>query len=548
MSMAVHHNSTDRNGYYDECPIEGCSSERLQSISKASQHFTSRRHRELAQKLKVDNPSMYKTVFLDWARKHSYTSVIHGIPARAPLKQRDTNAEFSTEVLDVPQSTIAGQQQKYQSLFSSLPACSISQSKSFTFSPQAYKTDIFPERRNDSILSSTILNNTKRNRPYRGLQQKSKSFHSLPIDTAKRKPKSSHRSLRITWLPPIVAPSHRVSSQIASQSNPMNFVTSEEVSLSATTTTTTTNVFDSSNIQLSSNAKPLKMVTQPTSYPIYTSSLPDFSPENYYFCGPNSNDGMGPMLHNEMQYFWNRGSPVDARVPITPVPRETRLTNAQGDGHKYQFDQVYDDSFQSRHEYKRDYFYSKAKDESKFVSDNPGSDSTVLEEGLEDEDRGGSYDTQGSPKSSNDKPLISKPNSSSYFYPNEMNFDESVLHSQRIEQEASSSSFTESLAIGRQTFASAERFPNADRGDYTVRLDSASLTNFAWENFYIQPFFDGAQNFDHRNPANELLHDNDLTLCNTSPTWSRYLSGPAFENTKNTDKRYLPKTRSSHEF
>ncbi|KAK9322241.1 hypothetical protein V1517DRAFT_324155 [Lipomyces orientalis] len=75
----------------DECPIPNCSSGRLRSITRAGQHFATKRHRDLALKLKKCGDSQYHEVFLSWARNMNYISLLNELPSRSPLQPLSPN-------------------------------------------------------------------------------------------------------------------------------------------------------------------------------------------------------------------------------------------------------------------------------------------------------------------------------------------------------------------------------------------------------------------------------------------------------------------------
>ncbi|KAK9244512.1 hypothetical protein V1506DRAFT_541275 [Lipomyces tetrasporus] len=75
----------------DECPIPNCSSGRLRSITRAGQHFATKRHRDLARKLKQSGDSQYHEVFLSWARNMNYISLLNELPSRSPLQPLSPN-------------------------------------------------------------------------------------------------------------------------------------------------------------------------------------------------------------------------------------------------------------------------------------------------------------------------------------------------------------------------------------------------------------------------------------------------------------------------
>ncbi|KAK9367041.1 hypothetical protein V1509DRAFT_628103 [Lipomyces kononenkoae] len=79
----------------DECPIPNCNSGRLQSITRAGEHFATKRHRELVRKLQQSGDAQYHEVFLDWARHMNYISVINEIPPRHALQQLAPNRQSS---------------------------------------------------------------------------------------------------------------------------------------------------------------------------------------------------------------------------------------------------------------------------------------------------------------------------------------------------------------------------------------------------------------------------------------------------------------------
>ncbi|KAK9377266.1 uncharacterized protein V1513DRAFT_435823 [Lipomyces chichibuensis] len=81
----------------DECPIPNCNSGRLQSITRAGQHFATKRHRDLVGKLKQSGDARYREVFLTWARDMNYISVINEIPPRNPLQPLSPNTPSNSK-------------------------------------------------------------------------------------------------------------------------------------------------------------------------------------------------------------------------------------------------------------------------------------------------------------------------------------------------------------------------------------------------------------------------------------------------------------------
>ncbi|KAK9359201.1 hypothetical protein V1504DRAFT_458718 [Lipomyces starkeyi] len=81
----------------DECPIPHCNSGRLQSITRAGQHFATKRHRDLVGKLKQSGDARYREVFLTWARDMNYISVINEIPPRNPLQPLSPNTPSNSK-------------------------------------------------------------------------------------------------------------------------------------------------------------------------------------------------------------------------------------------------------------------------------------------------------------------------------------------------------------------------------------------------------------------------------------------------------------------
>ncbi|KAK9384348.1 hypothetical protein V1515DRAFT_611920 [Lipomyces mesembrius] len=81
----------------DECPIPNCNSGRLHSITRAGQHFATKRHRDLVGKLKQSGDARYREVFLTWARDMNYISVINEIPPRNPLQPLSPNTPSNSK-------------------------------------------------------------------------------------------------------------------------------------------------------------------------------------------------------------------------------------------------------------------------------------------------------------------------------------------------------------------------------------------------------------------------------------------------------------------
>ncbi|KAK9469376.1 hypothetical protein V1512DRAFT_256105 [Lipomyces arxii] len=161
---------TRRPVHGEECPIPGCVSGRLQTITKAGQHFSTKNHQDLCRSLKESDEAAYRDIFLAWARKMKYISVIGGIPSRTPMRTLDLNS---------------------QAVISETKG--LKKSSSASLSQSAHGTNTFKAQRTKSTPLVPSRNRT-----------------DLQILN------SSPPAVRITWLPPVVVnPVRRVSQSVS---------------------------------------------------------------------------------------------------------------------------------------------------------------------------------------------------------------------------------------------------------------------------------------------------------------------------------------------